>query len=134
MDRVLVDTSVWIDFFRKKEPCYSAVSELMETDSICCVGIVFAELLQGAKSDKELGTIREFLHVFEFLPETTHCWASAGELAFHLQRKGRPAGLSDCYIAAAAEAAGASLFTLDKHFQSIQKETRLVLYEPSKRR
>ncbi len=133
MDRVLVDTSVWIEFFRKNEPWYSAVSDLMEREEVCCIGIVLAELMQGAKSEKELGTIREFLHVFDFLPEAGELWASAGELAFTLRRKGKAAGLSDCYIAAVAQSAGVRLFTLDKHFIAIGKETGLKLFEPVKR-
>jgi predicted nucleic acid-binding protein len=132
LDRVLVDTSVWIEFFRKKEPYYNTVSELMEHDSVCCAGIVFAELLQGSKSEKELNTIKEFLHVFDFLPETRELWATAGELSFALQRKGKSMGLSDCYIASVTQAAGVRLFTLDKHFTVIQKETGLELFEMPK--
>jgi predicted nucleic acid-binding protein len=126
---VLVDTSVWIEFFRKKEPYYSIVSDLMDNDSICCLGIVVAELLQGAKSEKELNTIKAFLHVFDFLPEAVEFWGKAGELSFSLRRKGRTAGLSDCYIAVAVQAADVQLFTLDKHFSGISKETGLRLYE-----
>jgi predicted nucleic acid-binding protein len=128
LDKVLIDTSVWIDFFRKKEPHYSAVSELIDEDSICCIGIVLAELLQGAKSEKELGTLKEFLHVFDFLPESAGKWQKAGELSFSLQRKGRTAGLSDCYIAVAAKTASAALYTLDRHFSVIEKELGLKLY------
>jgi len=129
---VLVDTSVWIEFFRKKEPYYSTVSDLMDKDSICCLGIVVAELLQGAKSEKELNTIKSFLHVFDFLPEAAEIWEKAGELSFSLLRKGRAVGLSDCYIAVAVQAADVRLFTLDKHFSVIRKEIGLSLYETEK--
>jgi predicted nucleic acid-binding protein len=133
LDRVLVDTSVWIEFFRKKEPYYSAVSDLMEREKVCCIGIVLAELLQGAKSEKELGTIRDFLHVFDFLPEASEKWASAGELSCALRRKGKSAGLSDCYIASIAQSAEVRLFTLDKHFIAIGKQIGLELFESAKR-
>jgi len=126
--KVLVDTSVWIEFFRKKEPYHRVVSELMDNDSICCLGIVVAELLQGAKSEKELNTIKDFLHVFDFLPEAVESWEKAGELSFLLHGKGRAAGLSDCYIAVAVQAADVRLFTLDKHFSVIRKEIGLNLY------
>lgn len=129
LDKVLVDTSVWIEFFRKKEPYYRVVSELMDDDRICCLGIVLAELLQGAKSEKELSTLKEFLHVFDFLPETAALWETAGELSFSLQRKGRTAGLSDCYIAVAAQSARVAIYSLDRHFSVIGKETDMKLYE-----
>ncbi|MGE5892702.1 MAG: PIN domain-containing protein [bacterium] len=125
---MLVDTSVWIEFFRKREPYFSIVTELMDNDEVCCVGIVLAELLQGSKSETEFNTIREFLHVFIFLPETADGWERAGELSFALSRKGKSVSLSDCYIAAAAKTHGVKLLTLDKHFAAIQKETSLNLY------
>ncbi len=133
MDKVLVDTSVWIEFFRTREPYYSSVSELMERDRVCCIGVILAELMLGAKSEKELATIREFLHVFDFLPESAELWASAGELSFALGRKGKSAGLSDYYIASVAQSAGVRLFTLDRHFVTIGKETGIELFEPGKR-
>ncbi len=127
MDKILVDTSVWIEFFRKKDPCYSTVLELMDDDKICCIGLILAELLQGAKSSKELNTIKEFLHVFDFLPESIDLWDEAGELSFILQRKGETVGLSDCYISVVTKSANAKLLTLDKHFSAVQKETALNL-------
>jgi predicted nucleic acid-binding protein len=133
LDKVLVDTSVWIEFFRRREPYYSSVSKLMDHEKVCCIGIVLAELMQGAKSEKELGTIRDFLHVFDFLTGPAELWAGAGELSFALRRKGKSAGLSDCYIAAVARSAGVRIFTLDKHFIAIRKETGIELFEPVKR-
>ena len=128
MDKVLVDTSVWIEFFRKKAPYYGIVLELMDDDRICCIGLILAELMQGAKSEKELNTIKEFLHVFDFLPESIDIWEDAGELSFVLQRKGVTVGLSDCYISVVTQSANAKLLTLDKHFSAIQKEITLNLY------
>lgn len=129
MDKVLIDTSAWIEFFRKKEPYYSLTLKLTDDDKACCVGIVLAELLQGAKSEKELNIIKEFLYVFDFLPETIGLWERAGELSYNLQRKGRPVGISDCYIAVTAELNNVKLLTLDRHFSVLAKETGLQLYD-----
>lgn len=125
MDKVLVDTSVWIEFFRKKNPYYNIVLDLIDSDSVVCIGIVFAELLQGAKSAKELNTIKEFLYVFDFLPESEKLWEHAGELSFNLQRKGKSAGLSNCYIAVVTKAYNTKLLTTDKHFDIIKKEVEI---------
>ena len=102
MDKVLVDTSAWIEFFRKKDPYYTVVLGLVDEDRICCAGIILGELLQGARSGKELEVIKDFLHVFEFVPESPDLWEKAGELSFALRRKGEAVGLSDCFIAVAA--------------------------------
>lgn len=129
MDKVLVDTSAWIEFFRKKEPYYSIVLKLIDDDLVSCIGIVLAELLQGAKSVKELNTIKEFLHVFDFLPESVTSWEKAGELSYALKQKGKTVGLSDCYIAVLAGSSNVRLLTLDKHFDVLKKETDLKLYD-----
>ncbi|MBF0560354.1 MAG: PIN domain-containing protein [Nitrospirae bacterium] len=127
MDKILVDTSAWIEFFRKKSPYYHVISELIDSGSVVCAGIVFAELLQGAKSGRELSTIKEFLHVFDFLPESGEIWEEAGELSYELRRKGKSAGLSDCLIASLVKTNNLSLLTLDRHFDLIQKETGMRL-------
>jgi len=129
LDKILVDTSAWIEFFRKKEPWYSAISGLMDERRVCCSGIILAELIQGAKSQKELEVLRDFRHVFEFLDESVDLWQAAGELSNTLQRKGRSVGLSDCYLAASAKAHKARILTLDKHFDIIKGAVGIGLYE-----
>ncbi|MBC8412746.1 MAG: PIN domain-containing protein [Nitrospira sp.] len=130
MDKVLIDTSVWIEFFKKREPFFETVQKLIEEDNVCCLGVIYAELLQGAKSDKELNTIKEFIHVFNFIPESTTLWETAGLLSNALIQKGKTPGLADCFIASSAISYGAALFTLDKHFATIQNSTDLSLFIP----
>ncbi len=129
MDKILVDTSAWIEFFRKKDPWYSAISGLMDDKRICCSGIILAELIQGAKSEKEPEVLRDFRHVFEFLDESLDLWQSAGEMSNALQRKGKSVGLSDCYLAASAKAHKVKILTLDKHFDVIKGAVGIGLYE-----
>jgi predicted nucleic acid-binding protein len=129
LDKVLVDTSTWIEFFRKKEPWYSAISGLIDDKRICCSGIILAELMQGAKAEKELEVLRDFRHVFEFLEESVDLWQAAGELSNTLQRKGKSVGLSDCYLAASAKAHKVKILTLDKHFDIIKGAVSIGLYE-----
>ena len=113
MDRVL----------QKKDPYYKVILELIDTSKVCCLGIILAELLQGAKSQKEFNVLKEFLHVFDFLPESTEIWRKAGELSYLLRQKGKSVGLSDCYISVVANTNDATLLTLDRHFEVIEKET-----------
>ncbi|MBI5677631.1 MAG: PIN domain-containing protein [Planctomycetes bacterium] len=127
-DKILVDTSAWIEFFRKKDPYYMVILELIDTSKVCCLGIILAELLQGAKSQKELDVLKEFLHVFDFLQESTEMWKNACELSYLLRQKGKSVGLSDCYISVVANTNDAILLTLDRHFEVIEKETGLILY------
>ncbi len=133
LDKVLVDTSAWIEFFRKKEPYYSIILELIDDDRVCCAGIILAELLQGAKSAHELKVLKEFLHVFDFLHETAALWEGAGELSYALSRKGKSVGLSDCYISVVAVSNNIKLLTLDKHFETIKSEVKLSFHGINRR-
>jgi predicted nucleic acid-binding protein len=126
--RVLIDTSVWIEFFRQREPYHGIVTKLIDDDQVVCCGIILAELMQGAKTDKELAVLDDFLQVFTFIPETPELWASAGKLSGKLRRKGITVGLSDCFIAVAAASAKVQVATLDSHFEALFKPAGISLY------
>ena len=126
--KILVDTSVWIEFFRKHEPYHGIVTRLIDDEQVYCTGIILAELMQGAKSDKELIILDDFPRVFPFIHETSQLWAAAGRLAFQLRRKGITIGLSDCYIAVAAASVNAQVATTDSHFQLLFKPAKISLY------
>lgn len=128
---VLVDTSAWIAYFRKQEPLHSTVAALLETDRICCVGLVLAELLQGAKGKAEQATLRDFPSVFPFIIETTLLWVAAGDLSASLRRKGQTVGLADCFIAVAAKEYGATILTCDRHFDLLSDILGLELMKLS---
>ena len=126
--RILVDSSVWIEFFRKNEPYHGIVSRLMDDEQIVCCGVILAELMQGAKSDKELAVLEDFLQIFTFIHETPELWAAAGKLSHKLRRKGVTVGLSDCFIAVAAASANVSLATLESHFDVLCKPAGISLF------
>jgi hypothetical protein len=87
-----------------------------------------AELLQGAKSEKEVSVIKDFIHVFEFLSETPQLWEEAGVLSYNMRRKGKTRGLSDCLIAVITKHYNTSLLTLDADFAALKEETNLNIY------
>ena len=124
-DRVLVDTSLWIGFFRGKEPGLSSVGSLIDNQRICCSGMILGELLQGAKSDKELYILKDFIHVFEFLTESPVIWERAGDLSYRLRRKGKTIGLADCFLASLAVVYDVEIWTQDRHFLLLQNEISL---------
>jgi len=96
-----------------------------------CAGIVLAEFIRGAKSEKELEVLREFRHVFPCLEESVDLWQAAGELSNTLLRKGKSIGLSDCYLAVSAKSNQVTILTLDKHFEVIKGIAGIVLFGAS---
>lgn len=118
---VLVDTSVWIDYFRKKEEVYDRLNRLMDQGRVCCARLIVAELIQGAKEKKEIGVIKNLLDVFPILEEREDTWLRAGILSYNIRRKGKEVGLADCYLAIMATDSESVIYTFDQHFKVMTK-------------
>ena len=57
---IIVDTSIWIDFFKKKLDEFDILINMIETGQIIMLDVVAAELLQGAKSKIEVMSIKAY--------------------------------------------------------------------------
>ena len=120
--KILVDTSIWIDYLKNKSSRIAEkVDGMLTKDEVCVPRIVIAELIQGAKSEREVSVIEEFVEAFNIIDQGEDTWIKAGKLSFTLKKKGRNINLSDCYIAVIAQEHDCHIFTLDAHFKEIQK-------------
>jgi tRNA(fMet)-specific endonuclease VapC len=120
--KILVDTSIWIDYLKNKSSRIAEkVDGMLTKDEVYVPRIVIAELIQGAKSEREVSVIEEFVEAFNIIDQREDTWVKAGKLAFTLEKKGRNINLSDCYIAVIAKEHDCHIFTLDIHFKEIQK-------------
>jgi predicted nucleic acid-binding protein len=127
-ERVLVDTSVWVSYFRGGSPVISEkVDSLLAGDEVCVPKIVLAELLQGAKSEREISTIEDFFDAFTILDQSPETWLKAGKLSRELKIRGKTIHLLDCYIAVIAKENACAILTLDDHFKEIQRVMPLAL-------
>jgi predicted nucleic acid-binding protein len=69
--KVLVDTSVWIEYFRNAESVTAAtLDEILDDHEVCVPKIVLAELMQGAKSARELAVIENFFDAFRVIDQS----------------------------------------------------------------
>lgn len=128
-ERVLIDTSIWIDYFQKKPSTLSEeVDVIISGDDVYIPKIVMAELLQGAKSQKEISVIEDFFDTFNIIDQKEGTWIEAGKLSYRLKKKGKNINLTDCYIAIIARENECKIFTIDKHFKDIQTEINITLY------
>ncbi len=120
--KVLIDTSIWIDYFKNKNLLLSRrVDDILSTENVYVPRIVIAELIQGAKSDKEISVIEEFIDAFNIVDQQQDTWIRAGKLSNSLKKKGITVNLTDCYIALIATENYCRIFTLDEHFKNIKK-------------
>lgn len=129
---ILLDTSVWIDYFRKIKPIQQQVEKMIEEERIATCRFVVAELLQGARSKDHFSTLKEATEVFHLLIEKPDTWSEAARVSSQLIQNNKKVGLGDCYIAALATQHVVPLWTFDNHFKTIQSILPLKLYEPAK--
>lgn len=117
---VFVDTSAWIEYLNKtSHPVVKEVEESLMLNTAVTCKIVLAELLQGAKSEKEAELIKDLPSIVKVLEESPVTWQDTGLLANRLRKHGKTISLIDCYLAVLSKENKAALLTLDKHFEVI---------------
>jgi predicted nucleic acid-binding protein len=118
--RIVVDTSVWIDFFIHPQASVTLqLKQLLRDRRVVLVGMVLAEILQGIKNPRESKQVRETLKNLPFLETPRTVWQRAGDLSAGLRRQGLTIPLSDLVIAATAIGEEAEVFTRDPHFEKV---------------
>lgn len=133
-EKILVDTSVWIEYFRNPESeAAAALNDILDDQEICVPKMVLAELIQGAKSAKEIAVIEDFFDAFRVIDQSGETWMEAGRLAYELKKKGKTVHLLDCYLVVMAKEHACSIFTLNRHFQEIREITGLPLFRSTDR-
>jgi predicted nucleic acid-binding protein len=131
---IVVDTSVWIDLLNEVEtPQAHRCVELIETgEPVALTDVVFTEILQGLRSEREARTVERHLRAFPIIQlEGLDDYALAAEL----YRSARRAGVTirktlDCLIAAPCVRTGAPLLHADADFDRLATCTPLRLWEP----
>ena len=127
--RILIDTSVWINYFKDGDRKFAEkVDEVLSFSDVYVPKVVLAELIQGAKSEREISVIEEFIGAFKIIDQTEDTWLKAGRLSFSMKKKGITVNIVDCYIAVIANENNCMIFSLDEHFKSIKKFLRLEIF------
>ncbi len=129
---IIVDTSVWIDVLNERSsPQALRCVELIEGgEPIALTDIVFTEILQGFRSDREARLVEGHLKAFPMLRlDGLDDFA----LAAQLYRRARRAGVTirktlDCLIAAPCVRTGAPILHSDADFDRLAECTPLRLY------
>ena len=125
---VLVDTSVWIDFFSSKPyPHVNTLENLIfNREDLCLCGIVLTEVLQGIREDSEFKRTRDLLTNLILLPMAYSIFLRSAEIYRTLRKKGITIKKTvDCMIAAVAIENDIPLLHNDKDFMPIEKHIGL---------
>ena len=129
---VLVDTTVWIDFFAARSLGHVVALEnlIINREDICICGIVLTEVLQGIGKDSEFKKTRDLFNNLLFLPMPYPVFLKAAEIYRSLRRKGIAIRKSvDCIIASVAIENNIPLLHNDKDFEAIEKHYGLKCYK-----
>ncbi len=120
MEKILIDTSVFIGMARKQPVAEEAMARTRGAEVLFC-DIVLAEILVGAKNQEEYRrTLAHITRAYRILDITPQACVLFREI---LATKGANDGVhvSDFMIAATAMAHGCPLLTLNrKHFERIK--------------
>lgn len=130
-DKVLIDTSVWIEFFRKKESSISSrLKEYLKLNQACYTGPIAVEVYQGAKTPKEIQIIDQLLQTIHYVEITRMHYHHAGLISQKAAREGKVFSTIDMILASVAHDEQLLLFSLDTHFQEISQYCKLSLVIP----
>lgn len=129
---ILVDTSVWIEVFRRKDPL--DLERVVSFDDIVTCGPIVQEVLQGFREDAAFARARLALTNLPWVESPMS--AAVFETAAELFRTGRRRGLTirssvDCLIAACALRNQLTVLHQDRDFPQIAQFSGLRHRTPS---
>jgi predicted nucleic acid-binding protein len=127
---VVVDTSVWIDFFNKPDmEGNNRLEELIRDQNRATIcGVILQEILQGIREQKSFDLTRQRLLFLPFLESTREVHLLAASIYRDLRKRGVTVPSVDAAIAAIAIHHGFPLFTRDDHFTEIARQSKLELF------
>lgn len=128
---ILVDTSVWVDFFNASPGWAGTELHRLIADSepIAVTGIIVTEVLQGLTRDARL--IERYLSLWNFIePRGFESYIRAAELYRLARSRAFTLTTVDALIATLALENGARLFTLDKDFSHLSRLSPLRIHFP----
>lgn len=129
---ILVDSSVWIDFFSRSpgqagQHLHALISR---SQPVILTGVIICEILQGLTRNIE--SIERYLRTCTVLEPTGFQTYRQAASIFRLARsRGVSLTTIDTLIAAVAIENGVPVFTADKDFPRIARIVPLRLYDPS---
>jgi len=130
---ILVDTSVWIDFFAgRNQPHVAKLEQLIaESEDLALCGLVLTEILQGIVDDVANRQVRDYLRPLVMLPMSEEVSVRAADIYRQLRKQGITIRkTNDCLIAATALEHECRLLHHDKDFVPIERHFPLRVVDP----
>ena len=131
---ILVDTSVLIDFFKGiKNPAEVKFKSILEQDiPFGITSLIYQEVLQGAKSEKEYAGLKKYLSSQRFFhpKDPIETYAKAAGIYFRCRKKGITVRSTvDCMIAQIAIESELLLLHNDRDFEAMAAVAALKFFD-----
>ena len=120
MKKILVDTSIWIEYFKGKEAAASIINDNTGFD-LFITGPILTELVQGIKTESEKELFTKLMESFPRIAILEQDWVDAGKTGSELRKNGVTVPMADLLIYTVSINNSCALFTLDKHFNLINE-------------
>lgn len=130
---ILVDSSVWIDYFNGKiSPHTNCLDRLLSEEIVIVGDLILAEILQGFRRDEEFEQARQTLQRFTLVSLVTPALAVQSARNYRsLRQLGiTPRKTIDCLIATACIENGYSILHSDNDFDGFEHYLGLTVIHP----
>ena len=110
---IILDSSVWFEYFKRNDPYFSKVQTYLNVMRIKIIDPIIGEILQGAFNKNEINFIREHI---QYVPkiEINGLFEKAGTYSFENKLISKGIGLIDACLIYATIESNSLLWTLDK--------------------
>ena len=115
---LIIDTSIWIEFFKVNDPYFNIVRKHLEKNDVIALEVIFSELIQGCKNSKEVNIIQEYWKNLEKFSEE-NLMLEAAKLSYSNKFIDKGVGLIDSVIIYASYKLKCKIWTVDKKILSV---------------
>jgi predicted nucleic acid-binding protein len=122
----LVDSSVWIEYFKGNQK-YSFITDLISNNAICTNDIILTELLPSIihKKEHKLAELLSYIQKYELIID----WQEIRDIQLmNLKHGNNNIGISDIIIAQNCIQNKIKIIVNDKHFEAMAKYLPLDIY------
>jgi predicted nucleic acid-binding protein len=113
MNGVIFDTSIWIEYFKANPIFFDRCQDLIEKRLVLTLDLIFAELVQGAKGQREIVVLKEYYQQIPKIDQPDLVF-TAGIFSQENKLINQGIGLIDAIILVAGIKNQYKIWTLDK--------------------
>lgn len=119
--KILVDSSIWIEFLRNSEGGGPELAAAIRMGHAVICPVVWVEIWSGIKGKREQAIFDQVTELCPSLEMDHQTWQTAGSLGHAAKQAGLNCPLADILIVACAKRHGTKLMHRDKHLDALLK-------------